>query len=160
MADDGQITRSMFKKSAGPRSLASRVRASAGPRNKRARQRKRKGYLLAGPVDVPPQFIPVLIELGYLDSAHVTENAQGQPCVEAGVLAGAWTCFLDRLAEDAEGLPDFLSQIEKPSPPTLHSSHFCVGTLGLPLAAPRMRFDKVERAAAQAGWKLIFVEDN
>ena len=137
----------------GPKTTAARIRAQSVMRNRRFRERKREGYALAGPVDIPPEFISVMVKTGDLDADLVTEDGDGVERVDRDELNEAWARFLERLVVKADELVDFLSEddVER----RITNLLFCQ-ELGLPISAPRMRFDVVEEHANKAGYEIRF----
>ena len=122
-------------------------------RNRRSRLRENWGYVDVGKVDLPPELVPVMIERGYIDPAHVTEDAQGHLRVEPEILTEAWTRLVGRLAAIADELPDILSGDRR----CLDSFDFR-REIGLPAdhPAPLMQWRLIEERANAAGYVIRF----
>jgi len=143
----------------GPKTLNAAIRASherelSRVRNKRARARKRGGYVGTGPVDVPPELVWVMVELGILATEHVTQDGR-HIRVESGIMAEAQRNFLDQLADWDGDLLDFLKDnIPNEEAPRRITDIAFQQEIGL-IGAPAMRFDGVMKALEVYGYEVI-----
>ena len=144
----------------GPKTLNAAIRASherelSRVRNKRARARKRGGYVRTGPVDVPPELVWVMVELGILATEHVTQDGR-HIRVESGIMAEAQRNFLDLLADWDGDLLDFLKDnIPNEEPPRRITDISFQQEIGLPLHAAAMRFDAALKTIEDHGHEVI-----
>jgi len=134
----------------GPKTLSAAIREGNArelgkTRSKRFRERKRGGYVAAGPVNVRDELVRVMIEMGDIEVDGI---------VSREVMNGAWPRFLERLADRADHLPGFLSadhEERRISSPLFRQE------IGLP-SAPRQAFYVVEKHLDRAGYRLAVLK--
>ena len=100
----------------GPKTQQDLIRAlqQGRERQTRRRTRKREGYALAGPVDIPTELVWAMVERGILESDDVTWDqefegtAEGTPHVDPEVLNRAMCRLLDMVAARPSEFLEFL----------------------------------------------------
>ena len=147
----------------GPKTLNAAIRASherspAAAASRRYRVRKRGGYVRTGPVDVPPELVWAMVELGILGAEHVTQDGR-YIRVDPGIMAEAQRNFLDQLADCDGDLLDFLKDnIPNEEPPHRIDDTTFLLEIGLPGQAKAMRFDRVVEAIEKVGYEVQIVK--
>ena len=147
----------------GPRTLTAGIRRLherelAAAAAKRYRDRESKGYVRTGPVDVLPELVGVMVELGILDASHVTQDGRHFR-VEPGIMAEAWRSFQELLADRDDELLDFLKDnIPNEEPPRRIDDTTFLLEIGLGREALAMRVDSFLKAIEKFGYEVKIVK--
>ena len=122
--------------------------------SKRYRARKREGYVRTGPVDVLPELVWTMVELGVLEASHVTQDGVHLR-VELEIMAGAWRRFQGMLADRGGDLVDFIKDRSSNEETLRWDDTTFLLEIGLPRSAPGMRADSFLKAIEKAGYEVI-----
>ena len=124
----------------------------------RYRARKREGYVRTGPVDVLPELVWTMVELGVLKASHVTQDGVHLR-VEPEIMAEAWRRFQGMLADLGGDLVDFIRDRSSngETPRRIDDTTFLL-EIGLDREAPAMRADSFLKAIEKAGYEVKIVK--
>ncbi len=128
--------------------------------SKRYRARKREGYVRTGPVDVLPELVWTMVELGVLEASHVTQDGVHLR-VELEIMAGAWRRFIEMLSDRDDEIVDVLKgrSSNEETPPQIDDTTFLL-EIGLPRSGPLLSHERVLRALRDHGWEYKIVKNS
>ena len=137
-----------------------RVREQKAAASKRYRARKREGYARAGPLDIPPEIVWVLMERGILASDDVAwdspRTVEVIPHADPKVLNSAMCRLLDMVASRPDEFLDFLKDdpATRETPWRQITDRTFQQAIGLPKHAAAMRHEAVMRAYEDHGFEV------